>query len=92
MAAHNWIGQVDVCDDGLEFATVLLRDLATENDREFVGLTDCAIRIQQPIANSIECCTAREDQIVAVMCPSALCARSISEASIAWTLGPHAAT
>jgi hypothetical protein len=67
MAAHHRIGKVDIFDHGLKFAAVLLGNFATEDHREFVGLPNRAIGIQQPIANPIESRSAREDQIVTIL-------------------------
>src|SRR5437867_13448834 len=66
MAAHHGVGKVDVFDDCLKLATVLPRNLTTEDDREFVRLPNRAIGVQQPIANPIQCCTPREDEIVTI--------------------------
>jgi hypothetical protein len=66
MAAHHWIGKVDIFDNGLKLATVLLRDLAAEDDRELIRLSDGAIGIQQSIADAIQRRPAREDEIVAI--------------------------
>ena len=46
MAADDGIGQLDIFNDGLQFAFVLFGDLAAKDDGELVGLTDSAIGIQ----------------------------------------------
>jgi hypothetical protein len=46
VAAHYRIREINVFDDRLKLATVLPRDLATEDDGEFVRLPDRAIGIQ----------------------------------------------
>jgi hypothetical protein len=66
MTAHHGIRQMDVFNDGLKLATILPCDFPTEQDRELVWLADRAIGVQKPVAKSIQCRTAREDQIVAI--------------------------
>ena len=48
MAADDGIGQLDILNDGLQFAFVLFSDLAAKDDGDLVGLTDGAIGIQLP--------------------------------------------
>jgi hypothetical protein len=45
---------------------IVLRDSATEVRRDFLGLADCSIGIEQTLAEVIKCGTALEDQVVAV--------------------------
>ena len=42
-------------------------DAATEDQREFVGLTDGAIGIEEPLLEGIDSGATTEDQIVAVL-------------------------
>jgi hypothetical protein len=44
---------------------IVLRDSATEDRRDFLGLADCSIGIET-LAEVIKCGTALEDQVVAV--------------------------
>ena len=46
MAADDRIGQVDVLNEGLQFAPVVFGDLAAKDDGDLVGLTDGTIGIQ----------------------------------------------
>ena len=51
VTADNWVGQVHVFDLGLQLAAVLFRDLATEDDGDFVWLTDGAVGVEEPLPN-----------------------------------------
>jgi hypothetical protein len=46
MAANHGVGQIHVFDLGLQLAPVVLADLATEDHRDLVGLSDCSIGIE----------------------------------------------
>lgn len=67
MAADHRIGQVQIFDDSLQLATVLLGDLAAENDGDLVRLPNGTIGVQQPVSHPIERRAAAEDQIIAVL-------------------------
>ena len=54
MAADDRIGQVDVFNDGLEFAPVVFGDLAAKDNSDLVGLTDGPIGIQEPFSELIK--------------------------------------
>ena len=59
-SADDGTGKIHVFDDGLKLAVVVLGDLATEDDGEFVGLTDGAVGIQEALAYSVQCSIGRE--------------------------------
>jgi hypothetical protein len=65
MAADDRVGQVDVFDLGLQLAAVLLGDLATEDDRDLVRLADCAVGVEQSLAELVESGSPIKDQVVA---------------------------
>ena len=66
MTADHGIGQAHVLDLGLQLASILLGDLATEDHGDLVRLPDCSIGIEQALAKIIQCRTAMEDEVVAI--------------------------
>jgi hypothetical protein len=58
-------GQVHVFDLGLQPAAVLLANLATEDDRDFVRLANGAVDVEQALAELVESGSPRKDQVVA---------------------------
>ena len=67
IASDDRIRQVEVFDQRFELAAIALRDLATEDGREFRGLADGAIGVKQTCAERIEGGAALEDQVVAII-------------------------
>ena len=67
VAANHRVGQVHVLDLGLQLASILLADLATEDHGDLVRLPDCPIGIEQALAEIIQCRTTTEDEVVAVL-------------------------
>src|SRR6266545_768859 len=65
MTADNRIGQIQIFNHGLQFSGMISADLTTEDDGQFVGLTDRPVRIHQSLAESIHGSPARKDQVVA---------------------------
>ena len=65
MAADDRVGQVHVFDLGLQLAAVLLGDFAAEDDRDLVRLADCAVGVEQSLAQLVERGPPMKDQIVA---------------------------
>jgi hypothetical protein len=53
VAADDRVGQLDVFDDGLQLAPILLGHLASKDGRDLVGLADGAVGIQETLAESI---------------------------------------
>jgi hypothetical protein len=49
----------------LQLAAVLLRDLATEDDRDLVRLADRAVGVEQALAELVERGSPIKDQVVA---------------------------
>src|ERR1700761_2672055 len=66
MATDDRIGQPNIFDDGLQFAFIVLGDLAAKDRGNFIGLTNGAIGIQEPGSKLIERCPATKDQIVTI--------------------------
>ena len=65
MTPDHRIGQVEIFDDSLEFAFVLLGHLAAEDDGDLLGLPDGAVQIQQPLGEFVDGGAAAEDEVVA---------------------------
>src|SRR5438876_7255819 len=55
---------MQILDHGLEFAGVTASDAAAEDQGEFVGLTNAAIGVEEPLLKSIDGSATTEDQIV----------------------------
>ena len=66
VAADDRIGKIEIFDDGLQFAGVVLVDLATKDDADFIGLPNRAVGVDEPLTEFIDSSAARENQIVAV--------------------------
>jgi len=49
VTANDRIGQVEIFDDGLQLALVVLGHLAPKDGGDFVGLSDIAIEVQQAL-------------------------------------------
>src|SRR5215469_5692747 len=67
MAADHRVRKIQIFDHRLELAAVTAGDAAAEDQREFVGLTDGAIGIEEPLLEGIDGGATTEDQIVAVL-------------------------
>src|SRR5215469_5751165 len=67
MAADHRVRKIQIFDYRLELAAVTAGDAAAEDQREFVGLSDGAIGIEEPLLEGIDGGTTTEDQIVAVL-------------------------
>ena len=67
VAADDRVGQLDVFDDGLQLAAILLGHLASKDGGDLVGLADGAVGIQQTFAESIQSGATMEDEVVAVL-------------------------
>ena len=65
VAANHRVGQVHVFDLGLQLAPIMLADPAAEDHGDLVGLSDCAIGIEQALAEFVQCRAATEDEVVA---------------------------
>ena len=65
VAANHRVGQVHVFDLGLQLASIMLADPATEDHGELVGLPDCSIGIEQAFTEVVPCRAAMEDEVVA---------------------------
>jgi hypothetical protein len=63
MGADHGIGQVHVLDLGLQLAQIVLGDLATEDDRDLVRLSDGSIGVKQTFAEHVK--RRAEDEVVA---------------------------
>ena len=66
VTANYRVWQAHVLDLGLQLASILLGDLATEDHGDLVRLPDCPIGIEQALAKIIQCRTAMEDEVVAI--------------------------
>jgi hypothetical protein len=66
MAADDRIGQIEIFDHRLEFASITLSDFATEDGRDLVRLANRAIGIQKPLSQRIQRGAPFKDQIVAI--------------------------
>src|SRR5256886_17637639 len=55
---------MQIIDHGLEFAGVTASDAAGEDQGEFVGLTNAAIGVEEPLLKRIDGSATTEDQIV----------------------------
>ena len=49
VTADDRVGQIHVFDLGLQLATILFGDFATEDDGDLVRLTDRAVGVEQPL-------------------------------------------
>src|ERR1700740_3832257 len=67
MAADHGIGQVHVLDFGLQLASIVLGDFATEDDGNLVRLSDGSIGVKQTFAKIVQRRTATEDEVVGVL-------------------------
>jgi hypothetical protein len=67
MTADDGVGKVEILDDGLPFAAVVLGHLATEDRGDRVGPSDGAIGVEQTLAEAVQSCTPAEDEVVAVL-------------------------
>ena len=65
VAANHRAGQVHVFDLGLQLAPIMLADPAPEDHRDFVGLSNCAIGVEQALTEFVQCRAAPEDEVVA---------------------------
>ena len=54
VAANHRVGQVHVLDLGLQLATIVLADLATEDHGDLVGVADRSIGIEQPLPKLVQ--------------------------------------
>src|SRR6266478_2869300 len=66
VTANYRVWQAHVLDLGLQLASTLLGDLATEDHGDLVRLPDCPIGIEQALAKIIQCRTAMKDEVVAI--------------------------
>ena len=60
-----WVGQIHIFDLGLQFATILFGDFATEDDGDLVRLADCAVGVEEPFTQFVEGGPPMKDQVVA---------------------------
>jgi len=65
MAADDRVRKVHVFDLGLKLAAVLLGDLAPEDDRDLVRLSDRAVGVEKALAQLVEGGSPMKDQVVA---------------------------
>src|SRR6516165_7514916 len=56
---------IHVFDLGLQFATILFGDFATEDDGDLVRLADRAVGVEEPFAQFVEGGPPMKDQVVA---------------------------
>jgi hypothetical protein len=66
VAANHWIGKIDILDDRLQFAFVMLSYFAAKDRRDLVWLTDGPVGVEQAFAQLVECHAAMKDQVVAI--------------------------
>ena len=66
VAADDRVGEIEIFDHGLQFAGMVLLDLTAKDDADFIGLSNGAVGIDQPLTELIDGGAAREDQIVAI--------------------------
>ena len=67
VTADDGIGKIEIFDYGLKLALVLLGDFAAEDHGDLLGLSDGAIHVQQSFGELVDCGTAVEDQVVAIL-------------------------
>ena len=65
MAADYGIGQVHVLDLGLQLASIVLGDLAAEDHRDLIRLSDGSIGVEKTLAELVQGRAATEDEVVA---------------------------
>ena len=58
-------GEIHVFDRGLQFATVVFRDVAAEDDRDLGRLAVCAVGVEEPFTQFVERRPPMKDQVVA---------------------------
>lgn len=66
VTADDRIGELHIVDAAFELARMCSVDTATKDHGEFIGLSDLAIGIEQPLSQSVEACATVEDEVVAV--------------------------
>jgi hypothetical protein len=62
VAPDDGMGKIQVFDDRLEFAAVMLGDLAAEDAGDLVGLADGAIGIPETLFQGVQASAPREDE------------------------------
>jgi len=67
MTANDRVGEIEIFDHGLQCAGMVLLDITAKDDADFVGLSNGAVGIDQPLTEFIDCTAAREDQVVAII-------------------------
>src|SRR5437016_14386407 len=65
MTADHRIGEIQISNFALQFARLISADFMAEDDGEFVGLADRAVRIQQSLTEPIQGRPAGKDQVIA---------------------------
>ena len=61
------IRQIEIFDDRFELAAMARGDLATEDGREFGGLADGAVGVEEALAERVKGGAAVKDQVVAIL-------------------------
>jgi hypothetical protein len=65
MAADHGIGEMEILDDGLQFSVMMTGDPAAEDEGQFVGLTNGAIGIEEPLFEGIDGSATTENEVIA---------------------------
>ena|GEM_PF-6209149 len=64
MTTNHRVRKIQILDDGLKLSLVVLRDHATEDRGDLVGLADGPVGIQQSLPESIQCGPAVKNEVV----------------------------
>ena len=67
MTTNHRVRKIQILDDGLKLSLVVLRDHATEDRGDLVGLADGPVGIQQSLPESIQCGPAVKNEVVAIL-------------------------
>jgi hypothetical protein len=67
IGSNHGIAEMEIFDCGLEFAAVILGDLAPKDNAQLVRSSDGAVCIEQTLAQSIESSPATKDEVVTVL-------------------------
>ena len=67
MTTNHRVRKIQILDDGLKLSLVVLRDHATEDRGDLVGLADRAVGIQQSLPELIQCGPAVKNEVVTIL-------------------------
>ena len=67
MTTNHRVRKIQILDDGLKLSLVVLRDHATEDRGDLVGLADGPVGIQQSLPELIQCGPAVKNEVVTIL-------------------------